>query len=150
MRFFFWLAAVPTFCQCADVAVAPTADYRYLVASGASGPYRWLRNGAEFRAGVATQTFLLYGDEVTAAELDPGRFGQAFRGVMTFPVPGAFDTSEGSIQLYAALQADGAAATEVTLEPLDGIVLRRFPDAPRERSCAPSPGRMDHTAAGPS
>jgi hypothetical protein len=115
---------------CAAPRLAPSPDYKFLIASVAdgetAGAYRWLRNGELLRAGRIDQRFLLQGDEhLKSAEgavplisnrvsFEKSRWGAAFfvepGGELAYPREGYLDLEEGAIEMWIALREDGDSA----------------------------------------
>ena len=102
--------------------VRPSSDYAYLVGSFAAAPgtaYRWLRNGQRWRESNAAELFLLHADSGFTASrgqapmaevgvtLEPGRWGNALSGRLSYPAEGNLDWREGTIEMWVAPRADG-------------------------------------------
>ena len=110
------------------LAIVPTSDYKFLIGSGDSGgAYRWLRNGQAIATGDSPQMFLLHADGslVTADGIPPqraagvqfaaGRWGQSIAldpaGTLTYARQGSVDFSQGTVEMWVAMRADGGDAT---------------------------------------
>jgi uncharacterized protein (TIGR03437 family) len=122
------ICLLPVLCQaqggCAGVAVVPSSDYAYLIASApAAGAHRWLLNGQAYQSGATTQLFLLHADnsltategkqplDSTGVSYQPGRWGSALTlgtgGLLTYARQGALDFNEGTVEMWVAPRASG-------------------------------------------
>ena len=123
------LAAGALFAQSpCHLTIVPTTDYQFLIGSADSGgSYRWLRNGQAIATGDSPQMFLLHADGslVTAEGKSPtrsagvqfaaGRWGQSIAldpaGTLTYARQGSVDFSQGTVEMWVAMRADGGDAT---------------------------------------
>jgi len=74
------------------VALVPSSDYKYLVASGVDQDWQILKNGAEWRSGSAVQSLLV----------------RSVDGRQQYTREGNLDLEEGSVEMRVALREDGS------------------------------------------
>lgn len=111
----FLSAAVLAWCQCP--ALKPSADYTWLIASGAPS-YQLLKNGVSQGPVRSPQSFLLHGEgdgaplEATGVALEAGKYGQAVTvqsgGRLSFAREGALHLAEGAVEMWVAARLDGS------------------------------------------
>ncbi len=115
--------------NCPGLSAHPSADYSFLVASSeaalpAGTPFQWLVNGKPQAAAQTAQRFLLHGDgSTTSVEgITPltakgvtyaaGKWNSALTlaagGALSYPLQGALDLNEGSIEMWIAPLAEGS------------------------------------------
>ena len=111
---------------CTSLAVAPSSDYEFAVAtSDAGGTYRWTLDGQPIASGKTSQTLLLHADGslTSSSGIQPleqrnvsfgnGRWQLALavekEGSLSYPQT-VLSLDEGTIEMWIALRVDGDGA----------------------------------------
>lgn len=121
------LASRPVLAQsCGNVQLQLTPDYSFAVGASSGGStYTWTLNGQEVGQGAITQLALFHFDnalqstsgvapgKATGVSFVSGKFGAALslapNGVLTYPAAGNISVTDGTIEMWVGMSADGSA-----------------------------------------